>query len=293
MDVQSVSDALAAAVESAGASVVRVEGRCVAASGVVWSADGVVVTASHAIGRGEGLAVGLPDGRVVKATVAGRDAGTDVAVLRVEATGLTAPRWSDGVGLKVGHLVLPVGRPGRSVRATLGMLGALGDGFRSAGGAQIDRYLEVDGSLPRGFSGGPLVDTAGAFLGMNTAALTRAGGTVPYATLRRVADELVANGRVGRAYLGVSVFPTRVPESLREKAGAARGLVVVGLDEAAPAARDGLLVGDVIVSVGGAAVEGPGDLLAALEGRVGAAVSVKVIRAGEVAEVTVTAGARS
>ena len=293
MDVQVLSEALAAAVESAGASVVRVEGRCAAASGVVWSAEGAVVTASHALGRAEGLTVTLPDGRAVKAVVAGRDAGTDVAVLRVEATGLAAPRWSEGAGLKVGHLVLPLGRPGRSVRATLGMVGALGGGFRSAAGAQIDRYLEVDASLPRGFSGGPLVDTSGAFLGMNTAALTRAGGTVPYATLRRVADELLAHGAVGRGYLGVSVFPARVPEALREAAGVARGLVVVGLDEASPAARDGLMVGDVLVAVDGHAVEGRGDLLAALDGRVKAAVTVRLIRAGAVVERPVTTGARA
>lgn len=293
MDSQGLSEALASAVEAAGASVVRVDGRCVGASAVVWSADGAVVTASHAIGRGEGLTVTLADGRAVKATVAGRDPGTDVAVLRVEATGLAAPRWSDGAGLKVGHLVLPVGRPGRSVRATLGMVSALGDGFRSAAGAQIDRYIEVDGSLPRGFSGGPLVDTSGALLGMNTAALTRAGGTVPYVTLKRVADDLLAHGRVGRGYLGVSVYPARVPEALRERAGTARGLVVVGLDEASPAARDGVMVGDVIVAIEGHAVEGPGDLLAVLDGRAGAAVAVKVIRAGEVAELKVTAGARS
>jgi len=273
--------------------VVRVDGRCVGASAVVWSAEGVVVTASHAIGRGEGLTVTLADGRAVKATVAGRDAGTDVAVLRVEATGLAAPRWSEGAGLEVGHIVLPVGRPGRSVRATLGMVSALGEGFRSAAGAQIDRYIEVDGSLPRGFSGGPLVDTSGSFLGMNTAGLTRAGGTVPYVTLKRVADDLLANGRVGRGYLGVSVYPARVPEALRERAGTARGLVVVGLDEASPAARDGVMVGDVIVAIEGHAVEGPGDLLAVLDGRAGAAVAVKVIRAGEVAELKVTAGARS
>jgi len=293
MDIHGFSEALAAAVKAAGESVLRVDGRCVGASAVVWSAEGAVVTASHAIGRGEGLTVTLADGRAVKATVAGRDPGTDVAVLRVEATGLAAPRWSEGEGLAVGHLVLPVGRPGRSVRATLGMVSALGDGFRSAAGAQIDRYIEVDGSLPRGFSGGPLVDTSGALLGMNTAALTRAGGTVPYATLKRVADDLLANGRVGRGYLGVSVYPARVPEALRERAGTARGLVVVGLDEASPAARDGVLVGDVIVAIEGHAVEGPGDLLAVLDGRAGAAVAVKVIRAGDLAELKVTAGARS
>ncbi len=288
MDATVLSDALASAVESAGASVVRVEGRCAGASGVVWSDDGVVVTAHHAIGRADDLAVGLADGRTVKAAVVARDASTDVAVLRAEATGLTPARWSEGEGLKVGHLALPLGRPGRGVRAALGMVSALGDAFRTPTGAQFDRYIEVDGSLPRGFSGGPLVDVRGAALGMNTAAVMRGGATVPTATLRRVVSDLLTHGRVGRGYLGVSVYPVRLPEGSAERVGHARGLVVVGIERESPAEGGGVLVGDVIVSIDGQSVEGPGDLLAVLEGRVGARVKVRVVRAGEAKELEVT-----
>lgn len=292
-DAAALSDTLASAVAAAGDAVVRLEGRCVGASGVVWSADGVVVTAHHALGRAEHFAVGLPDGRTVKATLAGRDAGSDLAVLRAEATGLTPIAWDDGDALKVGHLVLPLGRPGRSVRATLGMVSALGDGLRTPTGGRLDRYIEVDGALPRGFSGGPLVDTKGRAVGINTAALLRGGATVPTATVRRVVNELLTEGRVGRGYLGVSVFPARVPESAQAQAGAARGLVVVGLEAASPAERDGVLVGDVIVAVDGQPVASPGDLLAVLDGRVRAALTVRVLRAGELRELQVTTAPRA
>jgi S1-C subfamily serine protease len=292
MDATVLSDALASAVESAGASVVRVEGRCASASDAVWSADSVVVTASHAIGRAEELSVGLADGRAVKGVVVARDAGTDVAVLRVEATGLTPARWTTGEGLKVGHLVLPLGRPGRGVRATLGMVGALGEGFRAPTGAQLDRYIEVDGSLPRGFSGGPLVDVRGDALGMNTAGVLRGGATVPTATLTRVVGELLANGRVGRGYLGVSVYPVRLPEATAERAAQAGAVVVVGVERESPAEKGGVLVGDVIVSIDGHAIEGPGDLLSVLDGRVRANVTVKLLRAGEEKTLAVTTAPR-
>ncbi len=292
MDAMALSDALASAVESAAASVVRVEGRCAGASGTVWSADGVVITANHAIGRAEELSVGLGDGRTLTATVAGRDASSDLAVLRVGATDLTAARWSDGDGLKVGHLALPLGRPGKTVRAALGIVSALGDAFRTPTGTTFDRYIEVDGSLPRGFSGGPLVDATGGAIGMNTGAVMRGGATVPTATLRRIVAELLTRGRVGRGYLGVSVYPARLSEALATKLGRGHAVVVVGVEPGGAAETGGIKVGDVIASINGVAIEGPGDLMSSLEGRGGAEVSLTLVRADEVSELKVTAGTR-
>jgi serine protease DegQ len=292
MDATVLSDALASAVESAGASVVRVEGRCAGASGTVWSADGVVVTTHHAIGRADELSVGLGDGRTLKATVAGRDPSSDVAVLRVEATDLTPAKWFDGEGLKVGHLALPLGRPGKSVRATLGIVGALGDSFRTPTGATFDRYIEVDGSLPRGFSGGPLIDAQGRALGVNTGGVMRGGATIPTTTLRRIVAELVAKGHVGRGYLGVSVYPARLPEDLATRVGQGHAVVVVGVERGGAAEAAGIKVGDVIASVDGVAIEGPGDLMSSLDGRAGAEVVVKLVRADQVVEQKVTAGSR-
>jgi S1-C subfamily serine protease len=292
-DVQNLSDVMATAVEIAAPSVARVEARCVSASAVVWSADGVLVTALHAIGRAETLSVGLADGRSVEATVVARDPGTDLAVLRAPASGLVPTTWANEQNVKVGHLALPLGRPGRSVRATLGIVSALGDAVRTATGGRLDRYIEIDGSLPRGFSGGPLVDLHGHALGVNTAGLLRGGATVPASTLTRVVPDLLAHGRVGRGYLGVSVVPTVLPDTVAAQAGAARGVVVVGIERESPAEKGAMHIGDVIVSVDSHSIEAPGDLLSVLEGRVRAEVNIKVVRGGEVRTLTVTTTLRA
>jgi serine protease DegQ len=292
MDAQTLSDTLSSAVETASASVVRVEGRCALASGLVWTADGVVVTAWHAIAHSESLTVTTNDGRTARAVLVGKDAGSDVAVLRTELTGLSVPTWNDGKGLKVGHLALPVGRPGRSARAALGMIAAVGDGFRTSSGTRFEKYIEVDGNLPRGFSGGPLVDVHGHVLGLNTAALVRGGTTVPTQTLTRVVQHVLERGHVGPGYLGVSVYPTHLPAAIADTAGTSHAVVVVGVEGNGPAARGGILVGDVIVSVEGNRTEGPADLLYALEGRADAVVVLKILRGGEAKDISVTAVAR-
>lgn len=291
-DSTHLSDALADAVARAAAGVAHLEGPCGGGSASVWSADGVLVTALHAIGNADALRVTLADGRALDARVVGRDPGTDLAALRVDATDLAPLDWDDGAALRVGNLVTPLGRPRGALRATLGMVSALTDGFRTPGGGTIDRHVEVDGSLPRGFSGGPLVDHAGRALGMNTAALVRGGVTVPTSTLRRVVPALLADGRVGRGYLGVGVHPVRVPEAVAATTPQRWGLMLVSVDAAGPAAKGGLHVGDVILAVDGAAVQHPGDLVAALAGRADQPVTLRIARAGAAVELVVTAGAR-
>lgn len=289
---EQVSESMAEAAARGGAGVARVEGRCSSASATVFSADGLLVTAAHALEGREGVDVTLADGRTLAAKVLGHDRGTDLAVLKVDATDLAAPEWRDTAAVKVGHLVLTLGRPGRSARATLGMVSAVGDGYRTMAGGTIDRYVEVDGSLPRGFSGGALADTSGRLLGMNTAGLGRGGGTIPTETLRRMVPELAANGKVGRGYLGVEVVPGRVLESLAEAAGQRRGLLVAAVEPGGPAEAGGLLLGDLLLSLDGQRVERPGDLVAVLSGRVRAAVTVRLIRAGEPKEIVLTTGSR-
>ncbi len=290
--LEQVSESMAEAVARGGAGVARIEGRCSRASAVVFGGDGLLVTAAHALEGSESVEVTLGDGRTLTAKVLGTDRGTDLAVLKVDATDLAAPEWSDTAQVKVGHLVLTLGRPGRNPRATLGMVSAVGEGYRTMAGGTIDRYIEVDGSLPRGFSGGALADTSGRLLGMNTAGLGRGGGTIPTETLRRMVPELAANGKVGRGYLGVEVVPGRLPEGLVEAAGQRRGLLVAALEPGGPAETGGLLQGDLLLAVDGQRVERPGDLVAVLGGRVRASVTVRIIRAGEPKEVVLTTGAR-
>lgn len=291
-DTKNLSDLLADSVAAASRGVLYLEVNCGSASGSVWSED-LVITALHAIGQAESLGVTLPDGRELSGAVIGRDPGTDLAVIRVEESALTPLIWDDGDSVRVGHLVTPLGRSHGVPRATLGMVASLRDGFRTAQGGTIDRHIDVDGSLPRGFSGGPLLDHLGRALGMNTAALLRGGVTVPTTTLKRVVPLLLRDGVVGRGYLGAGVHPVRVPDAVAARVSQRWGLIAVSLDPSGPAQRAGVHVGDVILTVGGAAVQHPGDLVAALRGRAQQELTLVVARAGDVLDVPVLIGSRA
>jgi S1-C subfamily serine protease len=290
------SDALAVAVETAAAGIVRVEGRRrLAASGFVWSAD-AIVTAHHVLRRDENITVGLPDGQTVAATVAGRDPTTDLALLRVQNGALTPAivAQADKQPLKVGHLVLALGRPGQSVQVTLGVVSALGAGWRTAAGGQIDHYLQTDVVMYPGFSGGPLVNVSGELLGLNTSGLLRGVSlALPVATVARVVDALLAHGRVRRGYLGVSTQPVRLPEALKQQLNQETGLLLTAVEAGGPAEKAGLLLGDTVVALDNSPVRYHDDLLALLAtGRAGTEVAVRIIRSGQVQELNVTVGER-
>jgi S1-C subfamily serine protease len=283
---------MADAVESAGKSIVRVEGRRrMAASGIVWSADGVIVTAHHVVEKDK-VTIGLPDGTEVSATLAGRDPTTDLAVLKADAKGLTAPKWVDPSALKVGHLVLAAGRPGRTVQATLGVISALGDVWRTPAGGEIDRYLQTDVVMYPGFSGGPLIAAGGELAGLNTSALLRGVSVaIPTTTVSRIVETLLKHGRVRRGYLGVGAQPVRLPAGLQETLGQETGLLIASVETDSPAEKGGLLMGDTIVALDGQPVRHLDDLLALLSGdRIGRAVPVKIVRGGEVKEIAATVG---
>jgi S1-C subfamily serine protease len=289
-----LSDALAQAVEAAAESVVRVEGRARgASSGTVWSADGVVVTAHHTLDRDEDVRVGLPDGRSVEATVLGRDPGTDVALLRLSASGLRPAEWRDDAP-RTGALALHLARPGRAVRARLGIVSAVAGPWRTRTGGRLDRYFEADVALERGFSGGLFVDAGGRGLGLATAGFIRATPlAVPPATLRRVVEQVLAHGRVRRGYLGIGSYPVALPAAVAEPEGQRSGLMLVSVQDGAPAAAAGLVIGDVILKVEGQPIAHPEDLLPFVdEDRVGAEVAVRILRAGAVREVRVKVGQR-
>lgn len=289
-----ISGELSGIVEKVAPSIVRVEARRrIPGSGIVWASDGTIVTADHIIEREEDLRIGLADGRVAEATLVGRDPTTDVAVLRAQAASLSVPAWSDGERAKVGQLVLALGRPGRTVRARLGMISALGDAWRAPAGGELTRYLEADVAIRFGFSGGPLVDTAGGVLGMNTAGLLReAALTVPVATLRRVVTTLLKDGRIRRGYLGLGAHPVRLPAAWQQQ-GQEVGLLIVSIEPGSPAERGGLLMGDTLVAIDGTAVRRHDDIQARLTPEsVGTSVRIRLIRGGEAKELTVTIGER-
>src|SRR5262245_6033640 len=171
-----VSDELASAVERAGTGVVTVDARRrIPASGIVWSSDGLIVTANHVVERDDEIEIGLPDGRKENATLLGRDPGSDLALLRVGATDIQ-PLNRSSIEPRVGHIALAIARPGPSgVMASFGVISAIGGPLRSRGGASVERFVRADVAMLPGFSGGLLVDSTGNLIGLNSSTLGRAG----------------------------------------------------------------------------------------------------------------------
>jgi S1-C subfamily serine protease len=290
------SNALATTVEQAGANVVRVEGRRrLPASGVIWSADGVIVTAHHVVQHDENITVGLPDGSTTTASLVGRDPTTDLAVLRSQAANLPTPAWAELDQVRVGHLVLALGRPGQTVQATLGIVSALSEqSWRTPMGGQLDRYLQTDVVMYPGFSGGPLVSVTGALVGLNSSAVVRGVSlTIPAPSIRHVVETLLTHGRVRRGYLGVSTQPVRLPAGLAQQLGQETGLLLVAVEPDSPAEQGGLVLGDTLVALANTPVRHHDDLLAQLSPeRVGTTVLLQLVRGGQVIELNVPVGER-
>jgi S1-C subfamily serine protease len=284
-----LSNALVANVKAVEPSLARVEARRrQPASGVVWSAEGLVVTAHHVIKRDNGISVGLSDGQTVAATLVGRDPSTDLALLRTEAQDLTPPTWAEADALAVGHPVLAVARPGLTVQATLGIVSALGGSWRTRRRGQVDHYLQTDVLMYPGFSGSALVDAAGQVVGVNTSALVRgASVALPTTTVRRVVETLLTHGRVRRSYLGVRGQPVHLPRELAEQLKQKTGMLLLLVEPDSPAGRGGLNLGDTIVALDDQPVRHPDDLLAFLDSTPSGAVQVRILRGGQVQELEV------
>lgn len=290
--LREVSDGIAAAVHAVRPSIVGVVGRRRGSTGVAFSAD-LVVTAAHTVRRDEGLEVVLADGARLAATLVGRDPGTDLALLRVQGAGLTPATWADAAAVAVGAIVLPIGRTARGARAVLGIVSERGGPWQTAHGAAIDAWIDVDATLPPGFSGGPLVDADGRVVGLNTSALTPRGAVIPHATIARVVERLEKHGTVAPGYLGVGFYPGTLPDDLAAQAGQADALMAVSVEPGGPGERAGAKVGDALVKLDGQPVTGIRHLLGLLSAKgAGAEVTLTVIRAGAVQDVKVTLGAR-
>jgi S1-C subfamily serine protease len=292
---QALDQALAAAVSTAGRSVVHVaRGHGHTGTGTVWAPDLVVSASFHTPDRTK-VGIATADGELEHrdAEVIGRDPGTDVALLRVAGGGLVPATFREIGELAVGNLALALGRPGRTVRAQLRAIGVLGPEIRTPHGGKLERYIESDRQIPRGFAGGPLIDAEGAVIGMNTRTLLRGADlAIPTATLRRVVDELAAHGGVRRGYLGVGAFPAQLPPPLAQIAGRDRGALVANVEDGGPAATAGILVGDIIVELAGTPVTDPDSLRLALGDRPGETVALAVLRGGARQEISVTLGTK-
>ena len=287
----SLSNDLAAAVERAAPAVVAVHARRrLPSTGIHWR-PGIVVTAEHTVRTTEDITVTMADGRSLPAELAGRDPGTDLAVLRVADAGSAVATPGDDAALRVGHMVLALGY---GPRASWGVISALGPRWRSWRGGDIDRLVRLDLVLYPGFSGGPLVDAAGRVVGLNTSASRgRPGWRCRRRWSTRVADELLRKGHVSRGYLGLGMQPVRLPGAAPRPARSGRR----GPDRRDGGARrdprrsGGVLLGDVLVALDGEAVGDLDDVQARLgSDRVGTEIGAVVLRGGVRAELRITVG---
>ncbi|MBI2303235.1 MAG: trypsin-like peptidase domain-containing protein [Chloroflexi bacterium] len=293
--LSSLSEDLVAIVAKAGPAVVRVEARRrFPASGIVWSSDAVIVTAHHVVEQEDNIRIALSDGQTIPATLIGRDPATDVAALRAQVSGLTPPVWAEPDSLRVGHLVLALSRPGKTVHATLGIVSALGEGWTTPVGGRVDHYLQADVGLYPGFSGGPLVNAEGHILGLNTLALLRGIPiTVPSPTVRRIVEGLLADGRIRRGFLGVGTQPVRLPSPVAQQLGQETGLLIVSVAPGSGAEKAGLLLGDTIVNLGGQPMRHMDDIMVFLgDVQMGTKLPIRILRGGRLRELSATVGER-
>jgi S1-C subfamily serine protease len=290
------SNGLTSAVEKSGSSTILVDARKrYPASGIAY-ADDLVLTADHVVTREDDIKVLLPDGTSLSATIAGRDPGSDLALLRLAEKVLSPAKTSDSV--KVGQLVLALGRPSSAgMQASWGIVTAISGPTRTFRGGMLDEYVQTETTPYPGFSGGPLVNTDGEVLGLNTSGLTRGSSlTIPVKVAWRIAEALATHGTVKRGYLGLRTQPVDVPEAARAvlQREQSHGLLVLWLEEGGPAEKAGLLVGDILVAVSGQPVGDADDLFAALSSdTVGKSIAVEVLRGGRPETVSVTVGERT
>jgi S1-C subfamily serine protease len=282
-----LSETMVQAVERAGQSTVLVNGRRrFPASGIVYAKD-LVVTAEHVVERDEDISVMLADGTNVNASLAGRDPGNDLALLRLEK-GSTVPAEKAGNDPKVGQLVIALGRPGLDgIEASFGIVSGIGGPVRTGRGGLLERYLRTDAVPFPGFSGGPLMNTSGLAHG--------AAITIPSYLVWSDAENLSKFGYIKRGYLGIRSQQVDLAQEQRKMLDRDQltGLLLVSVEQGSPAEASGLMVGDILVAIGGQAVADHDELMVHLSGEtVGTTLSIQVLRGGNPLDLPVMVGER-
>ncbi|OLC56845.1 MAG: hypothetical protein AUH85_04950 [Chloroflexi bacterium 13_1_40CM_4_68_4] len=292
--LEALSEQFVRVVERVSPAVVNVRSGRGGGSGVVITPDGYVLTNAHVVAEAQHVGLRQRDGSEIAADVVGTDASTDLAVLRARASSLEAAELGDSDTLRVGQIVIAIGNPlGLQSTVTHGVVSALGRSLRAQNGRMIENVIQTDAPLNPGNSGGPLVDVHGSVMGVNSAIIAMAQGisfAIPSATARFVTAALMREGRVRRAYLGISGAPTPIGRGLAGALGLAvrEGIRVVEVMPRGPAERGGLRAGDILVSFDGVQLRTLSDLQRWLDAsRVGQGVLVRAIRRGELVSLTV------
>lgn len=283
---QQFSKELTEIISTAGRSIVAVDGRSGhTSSGIVWRRD-AILTAAHTVRHENNIGIIFGPGPSVVARLAGRDRGTDIALLKLEDEIEMVPAtFGNTESVSVGALGIAVGRTRRAnIVASSGIISGLMGEWRVRG-TRIDQFIRPDLNLYPGFSGGALLDPAGAILGLNTSGLLRGRPiTIPSSTVLRIAEELAKAGHVAKPYVGLVMQPVAIPESLQKKAGVNNetGLLVMHVEPSGPADQAGVLIGDILTTFDGSGFNELNDLSETLGGKsAGQEVQASLIRGGQ------------
>jgi len=292
-----LSNALAQATDRAASSVVAVHTeRRGSSSGIVWR-SGVIVTSEHALRRDEDIQVTLPNGRVVPASLAGRDPSTDIAVLKCAEASNAAQEFGDVATLKPGSLTLVVGRTRVSGPvAALGVVSLVAPDRRTWTGASIVPYIRLDVGLQPTAVGGAVIDAHGRTVGLATPRFARFGAiAVPASSINKITDILLQKGRIPRGYLGVGLQPVRLPDALRDKLkwNEKTAAIVMDVHPGGSADKAGIVIGDILISMDGQPVTGLEDVQSHLAGEaIGKTLPLKFVRGGAIQEGSIVVAER-
>jgi len=292
-----LSNALAQSTERAAANIVAVHAEARgSASGVIWR-TGIIVTAEHALRRDEEIHATLPDGRVVPATLAGRDPSSDLAVLKCAEASAAVPNFADVTSLKPGSLTLVVGRTRVSGPvAALGVVSLVAPERRTWTGAALSPYIRLDVGLQPTAVGGAVVDAQCRTVGIATPRFARFGAiAIPAPAIDLVVDTLLKKGHIPQAYLGVGLQPVRLPDALRQSLQRSEktAAIVLEVEPESPAHKAGIVIGDIVVALAGHPVARLEDVHAQLHGKsIGKPLVLEFVRGGATREVNIIVGER-
>ena len=292
-----LSNSLSQSIEDHAGSLVAVHaearGSC---SGVVWQ-PGVVVTAEHALRRDEEIGLTLPDGRVVAASLAGRDPSTDIAVLNCAEAGDGLRQFGDVTLLKPGNLALVAGRTRASgAVASLAVVSMVAAERRTWTGASLAPYIRLDVALQPIAVGGAVIDVYGGAVGVVTSRFARFGAIlIPAPTVNRVIDTLLKKGHIPRGYLGVGLQPIRLPEAFRQslQRDERTAVIILEVEPEGPASKAGIVIGDILISLAGRAITRVEDVYSQLTGEaIAKSMALRYIRGGAVQDTNIIVGER-
>jgi len=260
-------------------------------SGFVFSSDGMIFTNNHVISTGHSINVTLLDGSEYKADIIGKDADTDLAIIKIYGNGYSVADLGDSDELKIGQLLIAIGNPlGYQHTVTTGVLSGVGRTLRSANGHPIDNVLQSDAALNPGSSGGPMINTNGKVIGINTAIIRGAQGlsfAIDINTAKEVAKHLIKDGHVKKAYLGISIQEIEIhPRIINfHKLESIKGILIVGVSKSSPAQKSGLQEGDIIIKFDGKVISSASSLFKGLTGdKILNPVKIKFLRRSNVKE---------